>query len=535
MVPLPYEQPWEAQPQEAIPLDWSDPLMAGLVGSFTPVDPGRQLGGAASVVGNISAGVGAPGRSWTGAYQQSYNYVRVDRTPAFAYTDQVTFEALVFVRAFQTISFPYISGVIGQYQSSADGSPQYYGPVLRFNPTATLGDAAKPCFIIIQGGVEKVAASSTAVSTGLRHLLGTYDGANISLYVDGVLAAQTACTGAFDNHASNWISLLSDYSGWTADTHNRCLNGDLFLARIYNNGKTAAEAAALAANPWRLFEPETVMVPVAAGGGGSYTLTVTPGSYAVSGQSVNLRAARKLSVTQGTYALAGQPVAIGVGRKLAVTQGSYALSGQPVVLRAARRLSVTQGNYALNGQNVTLTKASASSLGVTPGAYSLSGQSVTLLASRKLTATQGAYSLSGQNVTLTKSAAGGLNVTAGSYSLNGQSVGLNTARRLSVAQGAYALSGQQVGLYAAAAPLIVTRGLYVLTGQDVQLHRALRLSVTSGVYAMTGRSVTLLYSAAVSNERDMSAAPRVPRAAGPSRPAQLSSARRPTPSNGTRL
>lgn len=529
MILLPYEQPWS-----------DSPLAAGIAGLRTSSPnflwvPGGEENYARDQVNNLpgtpaagalfeASGLSVPIANGAGSYLKFATNAGVSGA-------STPFIGLMLV----TVRDP--SAVTGAFLKIG-GAPDGLG----FGAGGTTFDDVGSGLIALREALAWHTGSGTLVA-GLNILTFGYTTNSVLAVINMTNSSETSAV------VGSWLAPSAELyiNGYATNrSSNVKVHAVYVSARSFDNTAFVAERERLAAlfgglsrvpredvDAW--FEPERILVPVAAGGGGSYTLTVTPGSYAVSGQSVNLRAARKLSVTQGTYALAGQPVAIGVGRKLAVTQGSYALSGQPVVLRAARRLSVTQGNYALNGQNVTLTKASASSLGVTPGAYSLSGQSVTLLASRKLTATQGAYSLSGQNVTLTKSAAGGLNVTAGSYSLNGQSVGLNTARRLSVAQGAYALSGQQVGLYAAAAPLIVTRGLYVLTGQDVQLHRALRLSVTSGVYAMTGRSVTLLYSAAVSNERDMSAAPRVPRAAGPSRPAQLSSARRPTPSNGTRL
>ena len=119
------------------------------------------------------------------------------------------------------------------------------------------------------------------------------------------------------------------------------------------------------------------------GGSAGYTLTVTAGSYAVTGQSVDLRAGLKLAATQGSYALTGQSVGLQAGRELAATAGAYALSGQSVNLRAGRQLGVTQGSYSLNGQSVTLTYGGAPAgytLVATQGAYALTGQSVGLRA-----------------------------------------------------------------------------------------------------------------------------------------------------------
>ena len=211
------------QPATATQINWASPLTRGLVGSWTPRDAGRELGGAAAIQNNIVTAAGAEGHAYRGVYQASNNYVRIERTAALGYTTRVSFEALIRVRAFQTVSAPYLSGVIGQYQSNASGDTSYAGPALRFNPDGAIGNAAKPTFFITTGnGASEFHATGSALSVGIHHLLGTYDGANIALYVNGSLAAQTAKTGAFDNSPLNWISLLSDYVGATGSySHNR--------------------------------------------------------------------------------------------------------------------------------------------------------------------------------------------------------------------------------------------------------------------------------------------------------------------------
>lgn len=252
-------KPWRTQPDRVAGVDWENPLSRGLVWQGTPVDEGLPFGNRAVITGNFPASVGFAGRAWRGAYQASNNYVRVNRTAILGYTAQVTFEALIFVRSFQTNIFPYISGIIGQYQLV--GGSSKYGPSLRFNNNATQANAGVPVFIITQsGGVERQAAGSALTAGRFYHLLGTYNGSTVVLYVNGKQVASTSATGAFDNDTLNFISIGSDYADDAAT--NRSLNGDIFLARIYNVGKTAAEAAALAANPYQLFTGvETLSVP----------------------------------------------------------------------------------------------------------------------------------------------------------------------------------------------------------------------------------------------------------------------------------
>lgn len=257
------------QPQQPLPIDWSNPATAGLVGSYTPIDNGFVLGGKSSIVGNITQSIGSVGKCWKGAYQASNNYVKIERTAAFGYTNQFAFEVLFKVNAFQTATFPYISGLIGQYQS---GEAVYYGPMLRFNHDATLGSASRLGIAMQQSGgtIDKSAVNPANMNAGqVYHAVGSYDGATLALDVDGVRVASTAVTGAFDNNPNNFISLLSDYvvsaESWN---HNRCLNGEIYLARIYNKGKTEAESRYLYENAWRLYkEPANNLyfIPVASG------------------------------------------------------------------------------------------------------------------------------------------------------------------------------------------------------------------------------------------------------------------------------
>jgi hypothetical protein len=316
------------QPQQITPIDWDNPLTKGLVGSYTPIDNGITVGGVSSIVGNIVGDIGNQGQAWKGTYQASNNYILIPKTDAFAYTNQVTFEALIKVNAFQTAIFPYISGIIGQYQSNTTGSPDYYGPFLRFNNTAALGDAARLVFGVMQGGagsgVYAINPTDLVVNT-LYHLLGTYDGSAVKLYVNGVLVASTVYSGAIDNDPNTFISLLADYTASTESYfHNRCLNGDIFLARIYNTGKTDAEAKALADNPWGIYKTRSLWV-------------------GLSGSTINLIIANLTqSSSLGTPALVQQNI-------LSIANASQSSSLQNLSLVQASTLVV---NNILSGQSL---------------------------------------------------------------------------------------------------------------------------------------------------------------------------------------
>ena len=261
------------QPHGRLDVDWGHPSTAGLVACVVGSDLANlaRPNNVPTVVGNITAGAAGPGIGFSGAYQATNNYVKINRTSDLAYVSEVTFEALVTVRAFQTAVSPYISGVISQYHSNYGGTTQYYGPYLRFNQDGASGNATVPMFGVTYSNGSSVAAAfgqAQTVNTPI-HMLGTYKSGSLDLYVNGARYTNAAASGNFDNSSSNFIALMSDYVGNSGVfAQNRCLNGVLHFARIYNRWLPPAEAAELSANPWQLFRaaPRRIYFDMGAGG-----------------------------------------------------------------------------------------------------------------------------------------------------------------------------------------------------------------------------------------------------------------------------
>jgi hypothetical protein len=229
----------------------------------------------------------------------------------------------------------------------------------------------------------------------------------------------------------------------------------------------------------------------------NYALTAEPGSFALTGQPVALRAGRRLALAAGTFALSGQAVALLAGRRLALAAGAFALAGQPVALRAARRLPLVAGSFTLAGQPVALRAARR--LVLAPGSFALVGQPVTLsysenLVHRTLVAEPGSFAVVGQDVRLL--AGRRIALAAGAFSLSGQPVTLRAARRMQLGAGAVALTGQDVRLLAGRR-MTIDAATLALTGQPVQLLAARRLSLNAGAFALAGQPVGLAWSGAV--------------------------------------
>ena len=262
---------WTSQPQSPVEIDQGNDLGKGIVVDYQVPSNWDSVGNKfPATTGNITKTVGAAGRALQGAYQNSDNYINLGR-PSLPY-NKVTIEALVWVNAFQTTVSPYISGIIGGYHSDAGGTNGYKGPLLRFNNDATVGNAAKPSFNLQVGATEYVVTGAALSVNTLYHILATYDGATATLYVNGVQVAQTTHSITFDYHASTFFAGMSDFVVSTAGfTNKRCLNGKMFLGRIYNTSKTAAEAKQLADNAWQIYTPQTSNIFV----GGAISVDIT--------------------------------------------------------------------------------------------------------------------------------------------------------------------------------------------------------------------------------------------------------------------
>ena len=242
------------QPQDTCGVDWSNENIKGLLGSWNGALRGKAAFGTdAAPQGNAVVKAGRDGVGLSNTDTGSNNFWKVDRGTTYTYTQQVTFEALIEVDVFTNVA-PFISGVVAQYVqpgSSADDR----GPFLRFG-NGSSENRDKPFFAVMQNNTER-GVLGPSLQTGRKyHMLGTYDGANVKLFIDGVLIGANATTGTFENGNNAYLAIGADYPG-TSSNEFRALQGRIYLANVYGTGKTDAQAKSLADNPWQIFEPET--------------------------------------------------------------------------------------------------------------------------------------------------------------------------------------------------------------------------------------------------------------------------------------
>ncbi len=179
-----------------------------------------------------------------------------------------------------------------------------------------------------------------------------------------------------------------------------------------------------------------------------------------------------------------------VGHLIAADEGSYALSGQTAQLRQARLLVAEVGGFALAGQDAALLFDGSKVISADEGVYELLGSDSALLQARLVAAEAGAFALVGQDA----SQAVGKRVTAeaGGFLLSGEDVALRRTWVVGAAAGSFALPGSDAALRRAGR-ITADAGAFVLTGTDATLRKGKKVAADAGAFSLTGQDATLTY------------------------------------------
>ena len=87
----------------------------------------------------------------------------------------------------------------------------------------------------------------------------------------------------------------------------------------------------------------------------SYSLSVDPGSYAVTGSAADLRALRLLAAAAGSYLLTGDVATFFAEIPFNAAAGTYAINGSPASFSAVYFFLANAGAYALTGSSAKLS------------------------------------------------------------------------------------------------------------------------------------------------------------------------------------
>jgi len=154
------------------------------------------------------------------------NYVEVADSTSLDITNQITVEGWIKLN-----SFSQRSTIAGRWRDINDINERGY--------LLTVSTDGSPMFYISTTGANYPKAGASPLSTGQwYHLIGTYDGVNIKLYVNGVLSATTPQVGNI--YLNNESLLIGANDGWGGTTR-KFTNGLIDEVKIYNRALSSQE------------------------------------------------------------------------------------------------------------------------------------------------------------------------------------------------------------------------------------------------------------------------------------------------------
>lgn len=339
--------------------------------------------------------------------------------------------------------------------------------------------------LYIANGVSVGASNYTFSAGEWIHVVGTYDGSTIRLYINGKLDKSTSASPSIITSATGEVRIGASYDSGSlcrmddVGIYNRVLS-DSEISLLYRESLTGYPALLN-----RIRSP-IISFPSAA----SYTVTAGPGTYTLSGQAAATKRGLRLASALGTYTESGQAANLKAGRQLTPALGSFTLSGQAATTRIARLLTAALGTYTESGQAAGLLAARR--LTAANATYTLTGQTASLLRALKVAGAVGGFTLNGQNATLSYSGSNPLLAAgAGGFTLSGQTANLLRALRLAANVGTVTESGQAANLKRGLR-LVIGNGAYTLSGIDANLAKGLGLIAGVGSFAVTGQNASLL-------------------------------------------
>lgn len=283
--------PWDSQPQEVVGVDWNNPLAGGLLIAILPQLPvnladgvvlsaygTRVVSGGARGMMNTSGGMLLPAPA--NASDPSAKYDLSSGTAlVVAVQSTETNTGVVFNRGKGSSAALW---AIGLHGGSFDGAFGNWGN---------------------SGGLG--AFSGGPVPTVPRVATITADGATARVYLDGVELQSGAYTpGTPDYDTANLRRVIFGLDRLGANT-----NTNTFLALLWNRPLSVTEVKEVSANPWQIFAPRSIWIPVSAGGGPTPVTAATETDTALTLSATQIKATGTATETDTAQALAAKQIA----------------------------------------------------------------------------------------------------------------------------------------------------------------------------------------------------------------------------------
>lgn len=359
--------PWDRQPQEAVGLNHEVFAGTGRIGSWitsglnpTVID-GRNAALVSSNIGTMSAGVGQGGLGIEGTASSSEQRLS-NAHFGIGSTDywlQITFEQ----RGYRSLG----SGinVLGGYGTGWGVSGAWLYQFSDNKLAATMD------------GTATTIAMAVALPNGTHTATLFSIGTTAYFYVDGQLIGTTTKSTPSEIGATRF-NLCSDIASSNAL---RTWNGRVYGAHFGIGTLSQAWAAFASANPWQLFAPQSIWVPVSAGGGGGVNLVIADSAHAHAADNIGLTLDTYLAVNEALHAHTADNLTLSTtgSTDLTVADSAHAQALDNVVLTSQAYLAVADMLHAHALDGVTLTLGGASlTVAELLHAHALDGAALTL-------------------------------------------------------------------------------------------------------------------------------------------------------------
>jgi hypothetical protein len=283
------------KPAQGARIDWGHPMTKGLVGCWLFTEnAGQKVFDLAR--SNHLAMVGGGSYRW----EKDSTFGMVVRSPATVSSDYLQAAdhpslnptaALTYECWFKKNAGSAWQDIMAKDQPADDGQ-------------GILIDSGNHFSWFINTTAPSNVSGTTSVANGVwYHLVGTYDGANMRLYVDTVQEATGAKTGAIAS-STRPLTFLNDPQ-WTQMT-----DGWIGLARVWNRALTATEVRQLYADPYLFIARPRDAALSTSGGGSSLTLNLSD-SFSLSDAAVKADSkvlSDSFSLTETLAKLLGKPL-----------------------------------------------------------------------------------------------------------------------------------------------------------------------------------------------------------------------------------
>jgi len=453
--------PWDRQPQEAVELNPDHPLAQWVVGLWVGSNPGFLAGQVLTAAGTTNS-INAEGWATSFGSYAGTGIINLPNTDRFRLVGiDASIVAGVRLETISNNQYPHVWSV-------RDSGTQH--GLLGFGRDASVYSGGR--VVVGSQGSNLIGGSGSAKENAHAVYGCKFTSAGRAIYINGSLGASDGVSAQI---ASNSIqpALGNRQSG------GRSLgSGRISFAYFFEGDIGDDWHAELASNPWQIFAPRSIWVPVSAAAGGASTITADAASFTLTGPATGLTASRRLTADAASLALTGTATGLLASRKVTADAASFALTGIAATLKASRLLSAVAASFTLTGNAATLTytAAGAYNLPADTGAFALTGPATGLAASRLLPADTGIFAFTGSAAGLLKGYT--LAADAQAYSLTGNAATLNAARLLSGAAGSFAFTGNAATL------------TYSAVGQST-------LTADAGAFSLTGVAAALTYSGPV--------------------------------------